>query len=221
MRPLVLLDVDGTLVDSNDLHAMAWVDALRDQRFEADFAAVRPLIGMGGDKLLPCLTGVEADSPEGKRISAHRGEIFTERYLPRARAFRGTRALLETLRRTGFDLHVASSAQREELERLLQQAELADLLPNRTSSEDVAKSKPDPDILLVALQRAKHTPAGAWMLGDTPYDAEAAQRAGVAFVGVLSGGHTREALRPAEAVYRDPEELLAHLGDSPLANLRS
>jgi HAD superfamily hydrolase (TIGR01509 family) len=217
MPGVVLLDVDGTLVDSNDLHAMAWVDALKDQGFAVSCDAVRPLIGMGGDKLLPHLTGLEPESERGKRLSACRAEIFRERYMPRVNAFPSARPLLEALRDRGLDLYVATSAQEAELDELLQRGGIADLLPNRTSADDVSKSKPDPDILQAALHKAKCSPAEAWMLGDTPYDAEAARRSGVSFVGLLCGGHAAEEFAYAAALYRDPKELLERLPDSPFA----
>src|SRR4051794_23278958 len=115
----VILDIDGTLVHSNDAHARAWVDALAEHNLHVPFEAVRPLIGMGGDKLLPRVSGLEADSPRGERIAARRSEIFRARYLPGLRAFQGTHDLLERLRADGYLLAVASSAKREELDPLL------------------------------------------------------------------------------------------------------
>lgn len=217
MSRAVLLDVDGTLLDSNDLHAEAWVEALRDQGFARGFAEVRPLIGMGGDKLIPRLTGLDPESPEGERLSARRSELFLASYVPRVRALPGARTLLETLRRHDFALCVATSAKRDEVEALLQQGGLLDLLPQRTSADEAAQSKPDPDIVKAALRKLEVSAAQAFMLGDTPYDAEAAQRAHVAFIGFTCGGHAAEALAGARAVYRDPEELVARFADSPLA----
>src|SRR5687768_622915 len=102
----VLLDVDGTLVDSNDLHAAAWVEALRQEGVERAFDEVRPLIGMGGDKLIPQLTGVSAESQRGERLSQRRTQLFMRDYLPRVEAFPDARALVEALRERGFELCV-------------------------------------------------------------------------------------------------------------------
>jgi HAD superfamily hydrolase (TIGR01509 family) len=217
MKRAALLDVDGTLVDSNDLHAEAWVEALRDQGFAHTFEELRPLIGMGGDKLIPLLSGLDPDSEEGERLSAHRSEVFLTRYLPRVRAFPDARRLLEMLLQRGHALCVATSAKREEVEALLRQGELLDLLPQRTSADDAEQSKPDPDIVKAALQKLGVSAAHAVMLGDTPYDAEAAQRARVAFIGFTCGGYAAPALGSAQAVYGDPADLVAHFAASPLA----
>lgn len=212
---MVLLDVDGTLLDSNDQHASAWVDALREYGIARRFDEVRPLIGMGGDKLIPLLSGLEAESAAGRELSKLRTQRFAERYLPEVRAFPKARELLQALRSAHYELCVATSAKQEELEALLRQGGILDLLPLRTCSEDAEHSKPDPDILAAALRKSQCRTADACMLGDTPYDAESAERAGVAFVGLLCGGHSAAALQPARAVYRDPSELLERL-DSAL-----
>ncbi|HEX6241998.1 MAG TPA: HAD family hydrolase, partial [Polyangiales bacterium] len=212
----VLLDVDGTLADSNDLHAAAWVEALHQEGYEARFEQVRPLIGMGGDKLIPQLTGVSADSQRGERLSERRTQLFMREYLPRVEAFSDARALVAALKERGLALCVATSAKEAEVKGLLQRGGLLDLLPLRTSADDAEHSKPHPDIVTAALGRLTCRPEDAVMIGDTPYDAQAAAAANVTFVGLTCGGHAREALRPALAVYRDPSELLAQLDDSPL-----
>lgn len=216
-RRWVLLDIDGTLVDSNDLHAEAWVEALRARGFQASFAQLRPLIGMGGDKVIPLLTGHDAESEVGKRLSEERTRLFVERYLPKVRPFPGVRELLEALRAAGHSLIVATSAKEQELGGLLRQGGIEDLLPQRTSSDDAEESKPDPDIVKAALRRARIEPSAAIMLGDTPYDLQAATQAGVPFVGLSSGGYAPEAMSAAIAVYRDAAELLERLRGSPLA----
>lgn len=213
----VLLDIDGTLVDSNDLHAQAWLEALAREGVETDFAKVRPLIGMGGDKVIPLLTGQSAHSELGKRLDEQRSALFLERYLPRVQPFAGARELLTALLERGHKLVVATSAKDDELEGLLARGAIADLLPERTSSDDADSSKPDPDIVLAALHKAKAKPEAALMLGDTPYDLQAATQAGVGFVGVRCGGYDAEALRGALAVYADPAELLRELARSPFA----
>src|SRR3954470_12590833 len=122
MYRAVIFDIDGTLVDSNDAHAQAWVEALSERGRHVEFTRVRPLIGMGGDKLLPQVTGLSADSREGEAISDRRGEIFRERFLPRLQPTRGARELLERLRAEHLKLYVATSAKQQELGPLLRVA---------------------------------------------------------------------------------------------------
>ena len=141
----VVLDVDGTLIDSNDAHARAWVDAATELGFELSFEKVRPLIGMGGDKLMPIALGLDHESKEGKRLSKRRTERFRERYVPTLRPCPGVRELLLRMRDDGHSLVVATSAQREEMRVLLRAAGIADLVDEATSSSDAESSKPDPD----------------------------------------------------------------------------
>ena len=219
-RPsVVLLDVDGTLIDSNDAHARAWVDALADTPTPIRFEDVRPLIGMGGDKVMPKLTGIDAESEEGERIAARRRERFLEHYLPTLRPFPGVRELLARLQDEGFTVVVASSAARDELDELLKQAGAESLVEDTTSSSDAERSKPDPDIVSAAVKTAGAKPADCVMVGDTPYDIEAAHRAGVRVIAVRCGGWwSDEDLADADAIYDGPADLLARLDESPLAD---
>ena len=212
----VILDVDGTLVDSNDAHAHAWVAALSENGVEVEFARIRRLIGMGGDQLLPEVSGLDADGAEGKRIGERRGEIFKDRYLPTLNAFRDTRRLLEAMKERGLRLVVASSAKKDELEPLLEIAGASDLIEAQTSADDAEKSKPEPDIVLAALRTLGMSPTEVVMLGDTPYDLQACQKAGVAMIGLRSGGWSAGDLAGAIAVYANPADLLARLDESPL-----
>lgn len=213
----VILDVDGTLVDSNDAHARAWADAFAEAGRRVDYDHVRRLIGKGGDKLMPEVTGIEADSAEGRRISARRAAIFREHHLPTLQAFPQTRELLERMRGAGLRLVVASSATGEELGPLLAVAGADDLVADTTSSSDAEASKPEPDIVEAALAKAGLGPEECLMLGDTPYDIEAAGRAGVGVIALRCGGWGDEALGGARAIYADPADLLAHYDTSPLA----
>ena len=212
----VLLDVDGTLVDSNDLHAEAWQVALGEFGIDVPFQRVRGLIGMGSDKLLPDLTGVAASSPRGAEIIAARTRLFMETYLPRVRALPGARAFVEQLLDAGHRPVVASSANGRELAGLLARANLTDLLHTATTSDDADRSKPDPDIVHAALTRAGAAPTASLMVGDTPYDLIAAARAAVPFIGVRSGGYDDHALRGSLAVYRDVAEISEQFARSPL-----
>jgi HAD superfamily hydrolase (TIGR01509 family) len=211
----VLLDLDGTLIDSNDAHARAWVDAFTEFGRSVAFERVRPLIGKGGDKLLAEVSGLDSEAGEGKRISERRAALFRERYLPAIKPFPGATALLERLRGDGLVLVVATSAKKDELEPLLAICDASRLVSGRTSSDDAENSKPDGDIVAAALARAGVGPADALMLGDTPYDIEAASRNDVGTVAVRSGGWDDVALAEARAVYADVSELLARYDDSP------
>jgi len=213
----VILDVDGTLVDSNDAHARAWVQAFADHGITVAFDLVRRAIGMGGDKLMPAVAGIEEDSETGEKIGERRGEIFRQSFLPHLQPFPGVRALVERFAQDGFALAVASSAKKEELDPLLDVAGVSTLLPQRTSSDDAERSKPDPDIVQAALKQAGTDPAASIMLGDTPYDVEAALRAGIRIVGLECGGWGRSDLKGAAEVYRDPADLLQRYDGSIFA----
>jgi HAD superfamily hydrolase (TIGR01509 family) len=213
----VILDVDGTLIDSNGAHAAAWVDACREFGHEVDFGHVRRLIGKGGDKVLPELTGIEEDTEAGRRIAERRGEIFRERYLAGLKPFPRARELLQRMKDDGLALVVASSASADDLGALLDQAGVHDLIEEKASSSDAEESKPDPDIVQAALRSAGVRPGEAVMLGDTPYDVESSGRAGVACVGLRCGGWDDEGLAGAVAVYDDPADLLRGYDRSPFA----
>lgn len=216
MKPrAVILDVDGTLIDSNDAHAAAWVDVGREFGFDIEFAHVRRLIGKGGDKVLPEVTGLEEDDARGAKMKERRGEIFRERYLPTLEPFPDARELLERMRADGMTLSVATSASEEDMGALLEQAGIEDLIEERTSSGDAEESKPDPDIVEAALKAAGVEAGEAVMLGDTPYDVEAARRAGVRCVAVRCGGWGDADLADAVAVYDDPADLLRRYEESP------
>lgn len=212
----LLLDVDGTLVASNDAHAHAWVKALAESGRTVAFGDVRRLIGMGGDKLLPTVCGLDAESREGKRVSARRGDIFLAEYLPHLRPCRGARELLALLAERGYKLVVASSATGGELGPLLKVCGADRVIEAATSSDDAAESKPDPDILHAARAETGLAATAVVMLGDTPYDVEAARRAGVRVIALRCGGWSDSDLA-ADAIYDDPADLARHLDQSLLA----
>jgi HAD superfamily hydrolase (TIGR01509 family) len=214
----VLLDLDGTLIDSNEAHARAWTEALSEAGVPVDYADVRVKIGEGGDHLLPELTGISAESELGKKIKERRSEIFFTDYLPRLKAFPGARALLKTFSDHGLRYVAATSATKKECELLLRQAKLDDLVKEYTSSDDAEGSKPDPDILYVAMEKIQLPSSAVMMLGDTPYDLKAAQKAGMKAVAFTCGGWPKEKLSSAVAVYQGPWELLAAFDRSPFAS---
>jgi HAD superfamily hydrolase (TIGR01509 family) len=205
----VIFDVDGTLIDSNAAHADTWAQALSEHGVPRDAAQIRPLIGMGSDKLLPTM-GLEEGSPIGHAVARRKKELFAER-LPRLQPTNGARALVAFLREHGKTLVIATSADEEEMDALLQQAGVGDLIPRRTSSDDAEHSKPDPDIVLAALRRSGARPGATVMIGDTPFDIEAARRARVDPIALRCGGHWGERdLGAAIAIFDDPADLLLH-----------
>jgi beta-phosphoglucomutase-like phosphatase (HAD superfamily) len=204
----VIFDIDGTLVDSNDAHALAWVDTFTEAGYEVPFEVVRPLIGMGGDKLLPKTIGKKHDSKEGKALGERRSEIFRSKYLPGLRALPGSRALVERVRDANLKPIVATSAKDEELKGLLEAAKVADLMEEKATASDAKRSKPDPDIVEAAIEQADIEPSDLVMIGDTPYDIEAATRAGIRIIGFRSGGWSDADLHGAVEIYDGPQHLL-------------
>lgn len=214
----VLLDVDGTLVLSNDAHAQAWVEAFADYGYEINFADVRPLIGMGSDQLIPKLVS-ELNGKEEicKKLSDRRKELILDKFSSELVATNGSRELVQKMKNEGLHLIIASSATSQEMDVLLKIARVDDLIPEQTTSNDAENSKPAPDIVEVALQKADLKPDKAVMLADTPYDIESAGKAGVGVIAFRTGGFSDEELSGAIAIYDDPADLLGQYDRSPLA----
>ncbi|HEX2721601.1 MAG TPA: HAD family hydrolase [Gemmatimonadaceae bacterium] len=213
----VIFDIDGTLVGSNEAHARSWVDTLSEAGYDVPFDVIWPMIGMGGDKVLPSATGIEIDSAKGKELTKRRWEIFQRAYLPQLEPTRGARSLVERMKARGLKTIVATSAGGNELGALLEAARVEDLMDVKTSSSDAAESKPDPDIVAAAIRKSRLKPEELIMVGDTPYDVQAAIGAHVNIVGLLCGGWTKEELSGAIAVYDDPADLLRWYDESPFA----
>jgi HAD superfamily hydrolase (TIGR01509 family) len=213
----VIFDIDGTLVDSNEAHARSWVDTLHEAGYDVPFDVIWPMIGMGGDKLLPSATGIESDSRLGKDLSKRRWEIFQRDYLPRLKPMPGARELVARVRQDDLAIIVASSAGGNELGALMEAADVADLMEETTSASDAEDSKPDPDIVQAAVRKSGLEPDELIMLGDTPYDVQAAIGANVKLVGLLCGGWTMLELSGATAIYDDPADLLKWYDYSPFA----
>ena len=218
MAQAALLDVDGTLVDSNDAHAHAWVEVLADLGMQVPYERVRRLIGKGGDKLVPEVTGKD-DAKWIKDLGERKNEAFFSRHFDAIRPFPRVRELLERMKDAGLALVVATSAKQEEMERLLGIAGVNDLFDEQATKDDAKRSKPDPDIIGAALKAAGIDASRAVMLGDTPYDVEAARRAGVETVALESGGWKAAELAGAVAVYADAAALLREFDASAFARL--
>lgn len=216
----VLFDVDGTLIDSVDLHARAWQEALAHFGRRVTFDEVRAQIGKGGDQLLQVFLPEDELALRGKTIEAYRGALYQREYMKRVRAFPGVRGLFQELLRRGVRVALASSASGDELDLYKRVAQVDDLIEAETSKDDASRSKPHPDIFAAALHRLRGAdPSRTLVVGDSPWDAIAARRLGLRPLGVLCGGFAEAELRAAGcvALYRDPQDLHDRLPGSPLA----
>lgn len=219
----VLFDIDGTLLESNDAHTHAWVEALRGHGHEVPFERVRSKIGMDGDKLLADLIHVEHDSTLGKAIASSRGLVMKQ-HLADLGPFHGARVLVDMLRSRGLVCVAISSASAEDVADLLRVAGVADLMDEVICADDAtgatgaAGTRPEPDLVQVALDRLEIFADEAIMVGDTPYDIDAAARANVSTIAMRCGGFWSDKdLSGAVAIFDDPADLAAHLDHSPLA----
>ena len=213
MIKAVVFDVDGTLVDSVDMHAEAWQRAFKEFDKEIEFSLVRSQIGKGGDQLMPVFLSKKELDEIGEKIEERRGEIFQGEYLSKVKAFPMVREVFERVKNDGKLIALASSAPEEELEFYKNLTKITDLLEAATSSDDAKASKPEPDIFEEALAKIDApNMSECIVIGDTPYDAIAAGKIGFRCVGVLCGGFPEQDLRDAGCIeiYRDPADLLAN-----------
>ena len=212
MTGAVLFDVDGTLVDTNDLHAAAWQEAFRDFGVELPIQTIRDQVGKGGDNLLPTLLPKALVEPRQQEIEDFRSELFQRDYLPRAVPFPGVRALFERLYGDGIKIVLATSAKRAELQFHESIIGCQDLIFAATSKDDVEHSKPCPDIFSAALEKvAPLGPDEVRVVGDSPWDVKAAANAGLKAIAVRCGGFDEQWLKEAgaAAILDGPEDLLA------------
>ena len=212
----VLLDLDGTLVDSNDAHAHAWVETLAKHGIEVAFARVRGMIGMGGDRVIEELTGWSHDGRKARELQDEHAAIFVDRWLRHVKPIDQTRDFVLRLDREGYQIVLASAAHERALRPLLEIAGIADLLDASARPPKPDESKPHPAAIEVALSQVDVDRSRALMIGDTPYDIEAARAAHVDALCFATGGYSAEALAGAIAVYQGPADLLAHWAESPL-----
>lgn len=218
----VIFDIDGTLIDSVDLHARAWHEAFAHFNVETKLIDVRNQIGKGGDKLMPTFLSKKQVDEFGKELEEWRGEHYKKNYIGKARPFHDSHALLQKTKQSGKLIAAGSSAKQDELDHYLKLLDAVDLFDVTTSADDADESKPDPDIFQVALKKLGTTFADTIVVGDSPYDAIAGAKIGLSTIGFLSGGFDKNLLIEAGAIkiYDGPTELLKNFGASPIANGR-
>jgi HAD superfamily hydrolase (TIGR01509 family) len=212
----VFFDIDGTLVDSNEFHVSAWERAFQESLFPVDRAAIRRQIGKGADMLLPALAP-ELPESDRKRIADRHGEIFKTGYLSQVQAFPQARDLIAELHAKGLKVLLASSAKQTEVDHYVDLLDVRGFIFGTTSGDDVTRTKPAGDIFLSALSKVTPLVASEVVaIGDTPYDAAAARKAGIKTVAVRSGGFPDSSLTDAGAIaiYDSVSDLLKHLKSS-------
>ena len=217
----VLFDVDGTLIDSNDLHAAAWREAFCRFGIDIPIEEIRQQIGKGGDNLIPTLVSEQTEEARHEEIDAFRSDLFKRDYLPRIVPFPCVRELFERLVGDGRKIVLASSAKGAEVSYHLNLIGAPDLVTATTSADDVEHSKPCPDIFAAALAKvAPLTPQEVVVVGDSPYDVQAAKKLGIRVIGMRSGGFDDQVLIDAGAdeLYDAPEHLLRNYERSLLCS---
>ena len=214
MARAALLDVDGTLIDSNYHHALAWYRAFRQHGIVLPVWRLHRHVGMGGDQFVPALVGEDVDEEKGDDIRAARGEAYAQ-LIGEVEPLEGARDLIVDLKERGFTTLLASSSPQDELDRYLDLLDARELADGWTTDDDVEATKPEPDLVRAALEKAGAD--DAVMIGDSTWDVEAARKAGVETVTVITGGFSAQELEEAGAVavYDSVEELRLHLDRPP------
>ena len=215
----VLLDIDGTLVDTNYHHALAWQRALRDHGVSVPAWTIHRHIGMGGDQLLPAVAGDDVEQRIGDAVRETEGDRYAE-LIDEVELLPGARDLILALKQRGHAVVLASSAKAEEVDVYLDRLDAREVVDDWTTSADVEATKPTPDLVLAALEKAGGD-GDAILIGDSVWDCRAAERAGIRSIGVLTGGFSEAELRDAgaTAVYESAADLLAQIDGTSLASV--
>lgn len=216
MIKAVIFDIDGTLVNSVDLHAQAWKEAFKHFGKDIPYQQIRHQIGKGGDQLMPVFFTREELEEFGESMEEFRGQLFKREFLPRVRPFLNVRELFQRLNDDGKKTALASSAKEDEIKTYKKIISIEDLVEDETSADDVQRSKPHPDIFAVALKQLNVEASAAIAVGDAPYDAEAAGKLGIKTIGMRCGGFPESELLAAGCVeiYDEPADLLARYDES-------
>jgi HAD superfamily hydrolase (TIGR01509 family) len=211
----VIFDIDGTLVDTNYQHALAWYMAFRQHDLDLPIWQIHRHIGMGGDQLVTAVAGEHAEAEHGDALRAAHDVLYLAS-IQTVSVFDGARDLLVDLKDRGWHIVLASSAKEQEVDHYLGLLDARELADGWTTSADVENTKPEPDLVLAALE--KLGTGETVMVGDTPWDIKAAAKAGVATIAMMTGGFSRTELQDAgaAAVFASIAELRAHLQDTPL-----
>jgi phosphoglycolate phosphatase-like HAD superfamily hydrolase len=210
-----ILDVDGTLVDTNYHHTLAWLRAFREHDVSLPAWRIHRHIGMGGDQLVGALAGQEVEASKGDAIRESETRLYGQ-LIGEVEPFEGARELISDLKDRGHDVVLASSAKQDEVDHYLDLLDARELADAWTTSADVEATKPQPDLVIAAMEKAKDL--SAVMVGDTTWDVEAATRAEVKTVAVLTGGFSEAELREAGAavVFDSLVDLRENLDSTPL-----
>ena len=213
-----IFDLDGTLVDSNELHVLAWQETFRHFGKEIPLERLREQIGKGGDQYLPVFLTEREMREFGEEADKFRGEVFKKKYLPQVKPFPKVPELFERLRRDGKKIALASSGKEAEVRHYEKLLGISGMVDCMTTADQVAQSKPKADVFIAALNLLSLSPSEAIAIGDTPYDIEAAKKIELPVIGVLCGGFSEQVLRDegALAIFRDPADLLERYYQSPL-----
>ena len=214
-----IFDLDGTLVDSNELHVQAWKETFRHFGKEIPVERLREQIGKGGDQYLPEFLTEKEQREFGPQAEEYRGELFKRKYLPDVRPFPKVRELFDRVRQDGKKIALASSGKDTEVRYYEKIAGIEGLSDSLVTADQVPHSKPKPDVFVAALRTLGHfLPEEVVAIGDTPYDVQAAKKIGVPIIGFLCGGFPEDVLRSqgAIAIFRDPADLLDRYYQSPL-----
>ena len=214
-----IFDLDGTLVDSNEFHVLAWHDTFRHFHKDIPLERLREQIGKGGDQYLPVFLNEREMREFGDEADKYRGEVFKEKYLPHVKPFPKVRELFERIRAEGKKIALASSGKEDEVRHYEKLLGIGGMVDAMTTADQVAHSKPKADVFIAALNLLSMQPHEAIAVGDTPYDVEAAKKIGLPVIGVLCGGFPEQTLRDegAVAIFHDPANLLERYYQSPLA----
>jgi HAD superfamily hydrolase (TIGR01549 family) len=214
----VVFDLDGTLVDSNELHVLAWQGTFRHFGKEFPIERLREQIGKGGDQYLPEFLSEREMQEFGEEAEKYRGEVFKKKYLAQVKGFPKVRELFERLRSDGKKIALASSGKDAEVHHYEKLLGIRGMVHCRTTADQVVRSKPHADVFIAALNLLELPPHEVVAVGDTPYDVTAAKKVDLPVIGVLCGGFPEQSLRDAGAlaIFRDPADLLERYYQSPL-----